>query len=178
MRNHKGFSLIELLIVVAIILIIAAIAIPALLRARMSANESAVVGDARTIVSAEVTYSTRAGAAGDLPCLVTPQNCYTALGTEPMLDTNIGSTNVGLDKHGYSRTFVGDGIVTPGGSLRTRNHHATFTYEGTPLAIGMTGQIAYCIDHTGLVCTDPTGSGFCRGATAIVDCPPGQALGQ
>ena len=72
-NKQKGFSLIELLIVVAIILIIAAIAIPNLLRARMAANESSAVGSLRTIVTSEFNY----------------QQTY-GIGYAPL--TNLGST--------------------------------------------------------------------------------------
>ena len=72
MKNNKGFSLLELLIVVAIILIIATIAIPSLLRSRQAANESAAVANLRTINTAEVTYLSSAGGAfGGITNLVT-----------------------------------------------------------------------------------------------------------
>jgi type IV pilus assembly protein PilA len=58
MKSNRGFSLLELLIVVGIILIIATIAIPSLLRSRQSANESAAVADLRLVDTVEVTYST------------------------------------------------------------------------------------------------------------------------
>src|ERR1700745_4538807 len=70
--RHKGFSLLELLIVVAIILIIATIAIPSLLRSRQSAQESSAVAQLRTINTAEVTYlSSNQGSYGNIPALIT-----------------------------------------------------------------------------------------------------------
>ena len=71
MKTHQGFSLLELLIVVAIILIIATIAIPSLLRSRQSAQESAAVAQIRTINTSEVTYlSSNQGAFGNIQSLI------------------------------------------------------------------------------------------------------------
>jgi prepilin-type N-terminal cleavage/methylation domain-containing protein len=71
MKNYKGFSLLELLIVVAIILIIAMIAVPSLLRSQQTAQESKAVAQLRTINTAEVTYiSSNQGSYGDIPSMI------------------------------------------------------------------------------------------------------------
>jgi type IV pilus assembly protein PilA len=108
--RHKGFSLLELLIVVAIILIIATIAIPSLLRSRQSAQESSAVAQLRTINTAEVTYiASNQGSYGSIPLLI----------TQGLLDArftaSISGYNFTLDASGNDYTANATAVSTNAG---------------------------------------------------------------
>lgn len=119
MRRMRGFSLIELLIVVAIILVIAALAVPRMLEARIAANESSAVSCVRTITNAQIVYKiTNSRYGTDLD----------ALRTEGIIDTQLGSSP--YQKSGYT--------------FSTSGEDETFRVGATPMNSGLSGRRSFC----------------------------------
>jgi type IV pilus assembly protein PilA len=156
MKKQKGFSLIELLIVVAIILIISAIAIPSFLRSRMQANEASAVSSLRMINTAAITYAstyvdlgfpaTLADMGGATPCTSSSTSAC-------LLDDSIAQGT----KSGYALAWAGDGL-TPS---------SAYTTTATPVVVGASGQRMFCTDQSGVIHYDTSGAG-CTEASAPV----------
>jgi type IV pilus assembly protein PilA len=168
MKKQAGFSLIELLIVVAIILIIAAIAIPNLLKAKMAANESSAAASIRSINTAQVSYSTlfpQVGFSATLGALGGPA----AACAPPTLSTAVQACLIDELLSGFAvPAFVKSGYtfgMAPGAAVGPPL--VTYNSTATPISIGSSGQNMFCSDQSGVVRHDITGAACTNASPAV-----------
>jgi type IV pilus assembly protein PilA len=159
MHKQSGFSLIELLIVAAVIMVISAIAIPSLIRARMAANEASAVSSVRSIFSTETVYSLTypsIGFADDIAKLGPPAPGAAATSSHAgLLDFVLGCPTQPCQKSGY-RFAVDQTSGSPINFFRT---------TGQPVTFQQTGVRGFCASAPGNITADPNGGTTCTDPT-------------
>ena len=147
--DHRGFSLIELLIVVAIILIIAAIAIPNLLRSRIAANQASAIGSLRTINTSEASYFSTFGVGYSNTLLqLGPPGSGTPTAAGADLIDSVLAAGV---KSGYSYVY------TPA-LADAQGRYNGYNVNGGPTQVGVTGNTYYFTDQTYVIRGNQTGT--------------------